>query len=1258
MVKVVNIQHAQFKYNKLRQLCIAAMLIGAMFPTQATAEPANIPAGPLGKALSTYASQNGVLLSFEPAKTEGKETKGLKGNYNTKEGFKELLKGTGLEIINDQHGGYFLDKALPPAPAKAIIPSLGEKEINLKAVTVRAKRFHEIGPLPGLGLTKEEIPGNVQSISAKEIKESHSLSLTDLMNKKLQSVNVNDYQGNPFQMDVTYRGFTAGPQIGTPQGLSVFLDGIRVNEPFGDVVNWDMIPMNAIAGVDVFPGSNPIFGLNTLGGAFTLKTKDGFNNEGVDAEILAGSYGRKQLQVEGGVNNGTFALFGAGNFFLEDGWRQNSPSKVNQFFGKGSYRGEKLDLSLSTLLVQTDLVGNGLLPSEMYAQSRSSVYTSPDTTKNRLAQFQLSGAFQVNDNFSVTGQVYRRNSKRHAMGADAFTDYDQYAIEVAQPPIDPLTGKVKPYTFLFNSTDQAAKYGVPNFVVMTIENYNPNSSDPKDFDYFSQDFVLSGYTDLTKVQKNIPILSAAFLNGLQYQFKTHRNFKESEIYNRDVNPPQPLGGDNNPVFFNEPEFASIFNYMVGGNPDTGGGGELVLQDTGTDYYFTKTTDADDNVIAVQKNYVFLLPAINEEAVHQNRQELAATSQLLDGVPYVTVNTDGVNLNFLDGVYGVYGDATGAAVPQTGVVKGTPTAVLTDNNINQIVDGASIQFNWNLDHHKFMVGASIDAADATYSNTSQLGFLDANRKVYLAPDLANPYLAGTDISLPNNDFSGTNITKSIYFSETWTPISNWHFNTSARYNETQAKNKIAARHGLATYGIGQLYNTPDNYNTCPNGDCTNVPVNFRPPRLFAAVGKAETETFSYYSFNPQFGATWQAKENLNIYANWAKGARTPSVIELGCALDKTLVPNGGIDLDFDGIYEKTFYTYKSINENRQCTLPTTLSGDPYLKQIKATTYDVGMRGNFAGLLGTENVQWNLGAYQTDLKDDIYFVSVANGQGFFDNVGKTRRRGIEAGLSGKKGKLGFSLNYGLTDATFQDSFIMMNEDNSSAFDSKLNETDEPIKVIQVKPGNRMPGVPLHNLNASLSYDMTDKWSVGLSAVVHSTSYVRGNENNQHKQGVVQYIKVLESLNPDGTGKYKYIPKQPTTNPGKVPGYATFNFQTSYKFNKEWTATMLVNNIFDKEFFSAGRLGRNPFSPHVYGAIGPDGYNHNSGDWRSTNFIAPSAPRGVWFSLNWQFDAGKNKVASDSAALTEASEVKRAYQPLPPSLNRYQGAPKIEE
>jgi outer membrane receptor for Fe3+-dicitrate len=404
---------------------------------------------------------------------------------------------------------------------KKAAPSLQKSEnLQLDKIQVRAKRFYEVGPLPGLGLTKDEIPGNVQSITAKEIKESHSLSLTDLMNKKLQSVTVNDYQGNPFQMDVTYRGFTAGPQIGTPQGLSVFFDGIRVNEPFGDVVNWDMIPMNAIAGVDVFPGSNPIFGLNTLGGAFTLKTKDGFNHEGVDAEVLAGSFGRKQLQVEGGINNGTFALFGAGNFFLEDGWRENSPSEVNQFFGKASYRGDKLDLNLSTLVVATNLVGNGLIPSEMYAQDRNSVFTSPDKTKNRLSQFQLSSSYFVNDNFTITGQIYRRNSKRHQKGADVMTDYD-----------DELTAKRVPdaseqFTCLFRSSganaygagSQANRYGLPDYIVIPIQNYDPSTTFLENSTFYDE-LINLGTFDLNNYIANINTeLPADFLASYRYQF--------------------------------------------------------------------------------------------------------------------------------------------------------------------------------------------------------------------------------------------------------------------------------------------------------------------------------------------------------------------------------------------------------------------------------------------------------------------------------------------------------------------------------------------------------------------------------------------------------------------------------------------------------------------------------------------------------------------------------------------------------------------
>ncbi len=857
---------------------------------------------------------------------------------------------------------------------------------------------------------------------------------------------------------------------------------------------------------------------------------------------------------------------------MEDGWRQNSPSKVNQAFGKASYRGDKLDLNLSTLLVKTELVGNGLLPSEMYAQDPTSIFTAPDTTDNTLAQFQFSGAFQVNDNFSVTGQVYRRNSKRHQVGADVMTDYSDELVAKR------LATDADQYTCLYKSTNQ---YGMPDYVAIPVPDYKNtgNSSNAiagLQTTQFYQDFN-NGTLDINNYLSliNSEPLPAEFLASLQYRFEENRNFREKVSYNRAKNPP-PMSGpiDTDPDFHGEMSYVSNFSGAFISFP-TGVGG-VVYDDE--NYFFKRNSDN-----TITKYHVMLLSPINEAE--------CATTQ---GTTFDL--SDPVNFNYIL--------VDGAALNQPGYVQGTPTAVITDNRIDQIINGASLQLNWNLEHHKFMVGASVDAASAEYTNEQRLGFLDVNRNAYLDPAQAHPQFAAAFVPLANNNFSGMNVTQSLYFSETWSPVDALHLSVSGRYNQTHGKNKIAARSGLFAYSIGDLIADPDKYNICTdvNGDgtvdatdCAAVPKNFRPLRLTSVLDPAETEKFSYYSFNPSVGATWQANPALNLFANWAKGTRTPSVIELGCAFDKTPTFIGGDPNDPRNYWPKSLY------ENRQCTLPTTLSGDPYLPQIKATTYDIGMRGSLG-----ESAQWNLGAYKTDLQNDIYFVAVGNAQGFFDNVGKTMRRGIEAGLSGKKDKLGFSLNYALTDATFQDEFLMISQDNSSSF-----EMDGYGRVIRVKPGSRMPGVPLHNLNASVSYDVTDKWTVGLSAVMHSESFVRGNENNEHQTGVVQYRTLADPV----LGTIQ-VPRVQTSNPGSVPGYTVFNFQTSYKINKEWTATMLVNNLFDKEYFSAGRLGRNPFSPSIHGAIGPDGYNHNSNDWLSTNFISPGAPRGIWATLRYEF------------------------------------------
>ena len=1121
----------------------------------------DIPSQPLSEALKQLARTTGVSVAFDSTIVAGKTAPAIKGRMKVNEAFKQMLAGSGLAPKID-------DDNIIITPAPQLLADKSDIDFqNVDAIEVRAKRFYEIGPLGGTGLTKEQIPGNVQSLTAKDIKEAHSLSMADLMNSRLQSVNVNDYQGNPFQMDVQYRGFTAGPQIGTPQGLSVFFDGIRVNEPFGDVVNWDMIPMNALATFDVFPGSNPIFGLGTLGGALSMKTKDGFSNTEINAEVLTGSFGRRQLQAEGGWNNGTVAGFAAANIFLEDGWRDNSPSKVNSVFAKGSYRGDKLDLNLSTLVTWNDLTGNGLIPNEMYQQDKRSVFTSPDTTDNRLLQFQLSGSYFVNDNFSVTGQVYRRNSKRKQKGSDVYTEFENQVVRRN-------LASGEQFTCLFNSTNQ---YGLPNYYVVAAPNGTWTLTTPfvNNVRQYGIDYALA-QLPADSFNAELPEDFAAFA---KLKLETTKNFQQTEIFAAQGDPANGVVPPSSQPWTNN---QAEYNYRIEQNlvqiAKNGFNFSRALA-AGTQFYWW---EQGENGNPNTKYVVIIDP---QSVVNGN------TCQ-------GDVNNDGLKV---PGPNGGWQTVDGAAYNGTdpGVVEGTPTAVITDTQIDQVTDGASLQLNWNYEKHKFMVGASVDMPWAKYKSGQMLGMFDADREGHLAPDQIRDQYAAADQEISNSNFSGRQVTKSIYASETWTPIETLSITGAVRYNDTRGKNKIASRTwGSFVWNLAQMEAFPNYYDVCEDGVCPTT--GYTTPDVSKLLNAAEKEKFSYHSLNPSIGATWQATPKLNIYGNFSEGTRVPSVVELGCAFDKTLSYRG---TDANG---NPIYIPRSLAENRACSLPTTLSGDPYLPQIKATTIDLGMRGRI-----NDNVEWNLGIYRTNLRDDIYMIGYPGNRNFFDTVGDTRRQGLEAGITAAFEKWRLRLNYALTEATFQDEFWMPANDNSSSVEEYFGNR-EYSRRIQVKPGNRMPGVPLHNLNATLSYMVTPKWQIGLTAIAHSFAFVRGNENNKHRAGETIYET-------DVNGQLIARPVQ-TTNPGTTPGYMVLNLQTSYAINSEWTLGLRVNNLLDKEYFSAGQLGRNPFSPSIYGAIGPDGYNHNSNDWLMTNFLAPGAPRAAWVSLSYSFDPRK--------------------------------------
>ena len=306
------------------------------------------------------------------------------------------------------------------------MPQIAFAEDNSNAVDLGKIEVIGTTPLAGVGLPIEQIPSNVQVVKGKELQQQNSLSIADYMNNNLQGVSVNETQNNPYQPDILFRGFTASPLLGTPQGLSVFQDGVRVNEPFGDAVNWDLIPVNAIAGMNLMPGSNPVFGLNTLGGALSVQTKNGRTHQGGGIETSFGSWSRKTVAAEfGGVSaDNSIDYFLAGNYFDEDGWRDHSPTEVKQIFGKLGWQNEASRLELSYTGADNDMIGNGLIQKELMEEfGRETINTKPDQTKNTLSFLNLNGSHWLNDDVQLSANTYYRKSKRKTLNGDVNDDY-------------------------------------------------------------------------------------------------------------------------------------------------------------------------------------------------------------------------------------------------------------------------------------------------------------------------------------------------------------------------------------------------------------------------------------------------------------------------------------------------------------------------------------------------------------------------------------------------------------------------------------------------------------------------------------------------------------------------------------------------------------------------------------------------------------------------------------------------------------------
>ena len=266
-------------------------------------------------------------------------------------------------------------------------------------------------PFPGGRIDRDKVPALVQTLTAEDFSRNYGSNVTDTLFQHIPGVSTSDQQGNSFQTDIRYRGFVASPVPGQPQGLAVYMNGIRLNEAFGDTANFDFIPSNAIDRADL-QSNNPVFGLNALGGAISFQMKNGFTFQGAEPDFQFGSYGRVSGGVQYGARRDDVAVYVAAQGLSEEGWRQNSPAQLARFYADIGWRRDGNEVHLVLAGASNFFGVTAAAPIEVLRRDGTATYTFPQTTQHETALAALNGAFMVAENWTLQSNVYARKFRQ------------------------------------------------------------------------------------------------------------------------------------------------------------------------------------------------------------------------------------------------------------------------------------------------------------------------------------------------------------------------------------------------------------------------------------------------------------------------------------------------------------------------------------------------------------------------------------------------------------------------------------------------------------------------------------------------------------------------------------------------------------------------------------------------------------------------------------------------------------------------------
>lgn len=262
------------------------------------------------------------------------------------------------------------------------------------------------------------LPAASDRLDAHAFRKQHSPSVVDAMRQRVPGLAIANKSGNAFEPDVQFHGFVATPVTGTPEGLAVYQDGVRINEAFGDNVHWDFIPPEAIASMDVV-SNDPLFGLNALGGAVLVRMKNGFDDKTLDNDFTAGSFGRIQDAAQWGGHAGHVAGYLALDAAHDDGYRDHSGSTLRRMYGNIGWRGQHSDLHLDITGASNDFDSPASTPIDLLNRDWRAVFTTPQSDALKMGMLGLHEKTWFGDTLTLAATGYFRHfSDRHVDGND------------------------------------------------------------------------------------------------------------------------------------------------------------------------------------------------------------------------------------------------------------------------------------------------------------------------------------------------------------------------------------------------------------------------------------------------------------------------------------------------------------------------------------------------------------------------------------------------------------------------------------------------------------------------------------------------------------------------------------------------------------------------------------------------------------------------------------------------------------------------